>query len=60
MLSAVTSLLNITDSESKISEEQIMEMMMQVKDPLGTFYAFCLPKSPLKRAVTEKKKKWKG
>jgi len=57
MLSAVSSLLNITDSESKLSEEQIMEMMMQVKDPLGTFYAFTLPKSPLKRTVKERKKK---
>lgn len=57
MLSAVSSLLNITDSESKLSEEQIMELMMQVKDPLGTFYAFSLPKSPLKRTVTERKKK---
>ncbi len=57
MLSALSSLLNITDSESALSEEQIMEMMMQVKDPLGTFYAFTLPKSPLKRTVTEKKRK---
>jgi F420-non-reducing hydrogenase small subunit len=57
MLSALSSLLNITDSESALSEEQIMEMVMQVKDPLGTFYAFTLPKSPLKRTVTEKKRK---
>jgi F420-non-reducing hydrogenase small subunit len=54
MLSALSSLLNITDSESKMSEEQIMELMMQVKDPLGTFYAFTLPKSPLRRTVTER------
>ncbi len=57
MLSALSSLLNITDNESQMNEEQIMQMMMQVKDPLGTFYAFTLPKSPLKRAVTEKKRK---
>ena len=57
MLSALSSLLNITDSESKLSEEQIMELMMQVKDPLGTFYAFTLPKSLLKRTVTEKRKR---
>ena len=57
MLSALSSLLNITDSESQLSEEQIMDMMMQVKDPLGTFYAFTLPKSPLRRVVTEKKRK---
>jgi len=57
MLSALSSLLNITDSESKLSEEQIMELMLQVKDPLGTFYAFTLPKSLLKRTVTERRKK---
>jgi F420-non-reducing hydrogenase small subunit len=57
MLSALSSLLNITDSEAKLSEEQIMELMMQVKDPLGTFYAFTLPKSPMKRTVTEKRKR---
>ncbi len=57
MLSAVSSLLNITDSESMLNEEQIMEMMMQVKDPLGTFYAFTLPKSPLRRTVKERKRK---
>jgi F420-non-reducing hydrogenase small subunit len=57
MLSAVSSLLNITDSESQMTEEQIMELMMQVKDPLGTFYAFTLPKSPLRRAVTERGKR---
>jgi F420-non-reducing hydrogenase small subunit len=57
MLSAVSSLLNITDSESKLSEEQIITLMEQVKDPLGTFYAFTLPKSLLKRTVKERKRK---
>jgi F420-non-reducing hydrogenase small subunit len=57
MLSAVSSLLNITDSESMLNEEQIMEMMMQVKDPLGIFYAFTLPKSPLRRTVKERGRK---
>jgi F420-non-reducing hydrogenase small subunit len=57
MLSALSSLLNITATESQLSEEQIMELMMQVKDPLGTFYAFTLPKSMLKRTVTERKKR---
>jgi len=56
MLSALSSILNITDKEAQMSEEQIMKMMMQVKDPLGTFYAFTLPKSPLRRIVKEKKR----
>ena len=54
MLSALSSLLNITDTESQLNEEQIMTLMQQVKDPLGTFYAFTLPKSMLKRSVTER------
>ncbi len=57
MLSALSSILNITDTEAQLSEEQIMTMMMQVKDPLGTFYAFTLPKSPLRRIVTERGRK---
>jgi len=57
MLSALSSLLNITDKESSLSEDQIMELMLQVKDPLGTFYAFTLPKSMLKRIVTERGKR---
>jgi hypothetical protein len=31
--------------------------MSQVKDPLGTFYAFTLPKSLLKRTVKERGRK---
>ena len=57
MLSALSSILNITDSEAQMNEDQIMTMMSQVKDPLGTFYAFTLPKSPLRRIVKEKKSK---
>jgi hypothetical protein len=30
--------------------------MAQVKDPMGTFYCYTLPKSIIKRKVTEKKK----
>ena len=30
--------------------------MQQVKDPLGTFYAFTMPKSIIKRTVPKKKR----
>jgi F420-non-reducing hydrogenase small subunit len=54
MLAALTSILNITDHENELSEEDIFEIVSQVKDPLGTFYRFSMPKSLLKRSVTEK------
>lgn len=54
MLAALTSILNITDRESELTEEDIMDIVSQVKDPLGTFYRFSMPKSLLKRSVKEK------
>jgi F420-non-reducing hydrogenase small subunit len=54
MLAALSSILNITDLESELSEEDILALVSQVKDPLGTFYRFSLPKSLLKRTVKEK------
>ena len=54
MLAALTSILNITDREHELSEEDILDIVSQVKDPLGTFYRFSMPKSLLKRSVTEK------
>lgn len=57
MLSALASVFNITDKESQMSEEDIERLLDQIKDPLGTFYAFTLPKSLLKRTYTERKRK---
>jgi F420-non-reducing hydrogenase small subunit len=57
MLSAISSILNITDREGQMNEEEIETLLEQVKDPLGTFYAFTLPKSLLRRTVKEKKRK---
>jgi len=54
MLAALSSILNITDRENELSEEDILEIVSQVKDPLGTFYRFSMPKSLLKRTVHEK------
>jgi len=55
MLSALASIFNITDKESQMSDEEIENLLDQVKDPLGTFYAFTLPKSLLRRTFKEKK-----
>lgn len=56
MLSALASIFRVSDKESQISEEEIMKLMSQVKDPLGTFYAFTMAKSIIKRKVQERKK----
>jgi len=55
MLNALASIFSIGNDESKLSEDNILELMTQVKDPLGTFYAFTMPVSIIKRTVKEKK-----
>ncbi len=59
MLSALASVFKTSDKESQLSEDQIMELMTQIKDPLGTFYAFTMPKSIIKRKVKERGKEAK-
>ncbi len=54
MLSAIASILNITDRETEIGEEEIEKLVSQLKDPLGTFYRFTMPKSLLGRVVRDK------
>lgn len=55
ILSAVASILDITDKESLMSEEDIYKLVSQIKDPLGTFYRFSMPKSLLRRTKKELK-----
>jgi len=57
MLSALASIYRTEDNESLLSEDDILQLMSEIKDPLGTFYAFTMPKSIIKRKVTETKKK---
>jgi F420-non-reducing hydrogenase small subunit len=54
MLSAIASILGMTDKETEISEDEIMKLMAQIKDPLGYFYRFSLPKSLLRKVVKDK------
>jgi len=56
MLSALASIFRVSDKESLLSEDEIVKLMSQVRDPLGTFYAFTMPKSIIKRKVKERKK----
>jgi len=54
MLSALASVFKLSENETKLSEDQIIELMSQIRDPLGTFYEFTMPKGLIKRAVKEK------
>jgi len=56
MLSALASVFKTADNESQLSEDDILQLMTEIKDPLGTFYAFTMPKSIIKRKVSERKK----
>jgi F420-non-reducing hydrogenase small subunit len=56
MLSAFSSILKVSGSdETAIPEEEIEQLMSKLRDPLGTLYRFTLPKSLLRRVVSEKK-----
>lgn len=55
MLSAFSSIMKISGTETEIPEEEIAEFMKKLRDPLGTLYRFTLPKSLLKRVVKEQK-----
>ncbi len=54
MLSAIASLLGVSEDELLLSEEEIDKIVSQIKDPLGCFYRFSLPKSLLRRVVKDK------
>ncbi|MBR2394329.1 MAG: oxidoreductase [Candidatus Methanomethylophilaceae archaeon] len=54
MFTAVASLFPVLDEDPTCGEDEIIEIMKEVKDPLGYFYAFTLGKSLIKRAVKEK------
>ncbi len=54
-LSAIASLFPVLDDDPTMDEEKVIEIMSQIKDPLGYFYAFTLGKSLLNRSVKEEK-----
>lgn len=53
MLSALASVLKISDKENELDETDIEKLMEQMIDPLGYFYRFSLPKSQLGRVVKD-------
>jgi F420-non-reducing hydrogenase small subunit len=53
IFTAVASMFPIREDDGIIGEDEIIEIMSTIKDPLGYFYAFTLGKSLIKRAVIE-------
>jgi F420-non-reducing hydrogenase small subunit len=54
MMSAVASILGLEGETEHYSQEDVDNLMDQIKDPLGTFYMYSLPSSILRRKVMEK------
>ncbi len=50
---AIASLFPVKDNDPFMGEDEIDDIMDQIKDPLGYFYAFSMSKSLIKRAVDE-------
>jgi F420-non-reducing hydrogenase small subunit len=50
---AIASLFPVTDEDSTMGEDEVDDIMSQIKDPLGYFYAFSMSKSLIKRSVKE-------
>jgi len=57
MLSAIASLLGTTGKEGERVKEDIEKLVSQIKDPLGYFYRFSLPKSFLRKVAKDKEEK---
>ena len=51
MISALASILGLEEEKEKYSDEEVEELMNQIKDPIGTFYMYSLPSSILRRKV---------
>jgi F420-non-reducing hydrogenase small subunit len=54
MITALASILGIDKEPGQYTDEDVAELMAQVKDPVGTFYMYSLPASILKRKVMKK------
>jgi F420-non-reducing hydrogenase small subunit len=53
IFTAIASMFPIREDDGIIGEDEIINIMSTIKDPLGYFYAFTLGKSLIKRGVTE-------
>ena len=53
MISAVASILGLEGETEHYTQEDIDNLMNQIKDPVGTFYMYSLPSSILRRKVMQ-------
>mgnify|MGYP005831325775 CR=1 FL=1 len=53
MISALASILGLEEEKEKYKEEEVENLINQIKDPLGTFYMYALPASILRRKVVK-------
>jgi F420-non-reducing hydrogenase small subunit len=51
MISALASILGLEEEKEKYSDEDVEQLISQIKDPIGTFYMYSLPSSILRRKV---------
>ena len=51
MMTALASILNLNKEPGTYTEEEVMELISQIKDPAGIFYMYSLPASILRRKV---------
>jgi F420-non-reducing hydrogenase small subunit len=51
MIGALASILGLEGEQEHYSQEDVEELMNQIKDPVGTFYMYSLPSSILRRKV---------
>jgi F420-non-reducing hydrogenase small subunit len=57
MISALASILRLEGETEHYSQEDVDNLMNQIKDPIGTFYMYSLPSSILRRKVLQKSRK---
>jgi len=54
MITALAAVLGLDKETGQYTDENVAELMAQIKDPVGTFYMYSLPGSILKRKVMKK------
>ncbi len=54
MITALASVLSLDKETGQYTDEDVVKLMDQIKDPVGTFYMYSLPSSIFKRKVMKK------
>ena len=54
MITALAAILNLEGDPGTYTEEEIADLISQIKDPVGIFYMYSLPSSILQRKVMKK------